>query len=447
MKHSLYEVLGVNKQASSDEIKQAFFMMVSQYPPEKEPEKFKVMRTAYETLSDPKAREAYDSISKFSGDMLDIYSEVEYLKFKKDWDGAIEKLQKIIKRSPNSDAVRNQLGLCYIQAGKYTEAQDEFEKLTGRHPDVPLYWNNRGQSFKRKGDSLDDDDPRKAEVYKRARECFLKACGLKTTSSQPYLAMSDMYLSEKNYKEAVEWADKAIQADGQIDFHDFEAMFQICKIHIYDENEEEIDQIVQRIISIIPHDSEYRTYVSARFKSIGGQLFDIQSFSLALHLLKGALKFKPEDGELKNMVESAEQSAALLKEYEDFAGNREIVEPLRRIGAVGYSEIIKKEVIDREEVLEDAEHNLHLMSIESVLSSIEVIKKKYPEIYRLNASLYDKTEKDARSRQKELSGGMDDTALPDSVYENDVKNEHEKETFLKKVTGKITKFFAGKTNT
>jgi curved DNA-binding protein CbpA len=102
MKHSLYDILGVTPQASEEEIKQAFFGLVGQYPPEKEPEMFRTIRTAYETLSDPKARESYDSINKLTGEIRDIYSEVEQLKFKKDWDGAIEKLQKIIARSPNA---------------------------------------------------------------------------------------------------------------------------------------------------------------------------------------------------------------------------------------------------------------------------------------------------------------------------------------------------------
>jgi tetratricopeptide (TPR) repeat protein len=336
---------------------------------------------------------------------------------------------------PTQHAVRNQIGLCYLQAGKFSEAHEEFKKLTSKHPDVPLYWNNRGYSLKRRGDSLNDGDPQKTESYKQAKECFFKACELKSTSSQPYLAMSDIYLGEKNHEKALEWADKAIQADGQVDFQDFEAMFQLCKIHIYSENEEKIDEVVRRIISIVPDDSEYSNYVSARFKSIGEQLLEIQAFKSASHLLKGALTFSPNDESLGKLIEYTKKSALLLKEYEEFAKDRDIVEPLRKIGAVDYSGFFRKEVADRDELLDDAKLNIQMISIDSVLTSVELIKNKYPEIYRLNPDFYDKTEEDARKKQNELSGEPEDSKQTGQPV---------KECFLGRITGSIAKIFMKK---
>jgi curved DNA-binding protein CbpA len=54
-KHNLhssdpYEVLGVNRTASPAEIKQAYFALVRLYPPEVQPDSFKLLRTAYEKL-------------------------------------------------------------------------------------------------------------------------------------------------------------------------------------------------------------------------------------------------------------------------------------------------------------------------------------------------------------------------------------------------------------
>lgn len=65
-KRDLYEVLGLKKDASIDDIKKAFRKKAMQYHPDKNPgdkvaeEKFKEVNEAYEVLSDPDKREKYD---------------------------------------------------------------------------------------------------------------------------------------------------------------------------------------------------------------------------------------------------------------------------------------------------------------------------------------------------------------------------------------------------
>ncbi len=75
-----YRILGTNSNVSQDLIKKRYLEKVRAFPPEEEPQEFKRIRRAYDTLKDPLKRSEYDLETKYGGKVGRLFERANLMK-------------------------------------------------------------------------------------------------------------------------------------------------------------------------------------------------------------------------------------------------------------------------------------------------------------------------------------------------------------------------------
>jgi curved DNA-binding protein CbpA len=194
-KRDYYEVLGVTKSASIDELKRQYRKLALKFHPDRNQhadtqEHFKEISEAYAVLSDIKKRQLYDAYGHagvngrysnqdiFQGvqrgggfDSNDVWgwrNKGSALYFLGKYDEAIKCYDESIKIDPSNPVVWNNKGLALYYLGKFDEAIASYEHAITIDPSDADAWNSKGNSL----NSLGKGDEAK-KCYDKAKELEL----------------------------------------------------------------------------------------------------------------------------------------------------------------------------------------------------------------------------------------------------------------------------------
>jgi len=104
-----YELLRIPRDSDAAAIKRAYFSEVKLHSPDSDPEGFKAIRLAYDTLSDPKKRAGYDAYFVTSGEAQDELLEARSLIRENQYKQAAEFLAGLLEKNPDSADVKRLL--------------------------------------------------------------------------------------------------------------------------------------------------------------------------------------------------------------------------------------------------------------------------------------------------------------------------------------------------
>jgi curved DNA-binding protein CbpA len=129
-----YELLDIGRGADANEIKRAYFSAVKLHSPDSDPQGFKAIRLAYETLVDLKKRVEYDAYFVTSGDAQNELLAARSLIRENKYKQAVEFLAELNGKNPDSADVKRLLAEALWYLKKSGTADKKCAELLEENP-------------------------------------------------------------------------------------------------------------------------------------------------------------------------------------------------------------------------------------------------------------------------------------------------------------------------
>lgn len=387
---SYYSILGISEKASDAEIKKAFFRLVRTHPPEKEPEKYKELRAAYETLGSEQTRRQYDALLKHGGEISDLHKQVEAAVEREDWPACSRLLKKILVLNPQEHGARFELAFSLRRQGDDSAAVEQLVQLVKLAPDVAGYWSALGEVLRQQADTDEGDEGSRATLRNRARKAFLQAVDVEKVNAEAYVGLARLYADEGQLKSAVSLLEKAITADGKVDMQDLDTFLYLCVLHSRQDNWAALENAVDRLVFAVPDDPDAKGYVAARFVQLASFAAQGHAYKMAGSFIKISERFAPADSDLKKFAKAVGVMHGALEEWKRLQDDISIVPPLRGLIAV----VLMQETDEGGSEAQRADHfngaieALGTYPTSAVLSSLRRLKSSYPNCFALRAEWF-----------------------------------------------------------
>ncbi|WP_409271451.1 J domain-containing protein [Neobacillus sp. SCS-31] len=206
---SYYELLGIDENASGNEVKKAYYLKIREYPNETHPVEFQELTKAYKVLSNQESRTQYDHESKDNGAYSRLLNEAIESMNKEQYDSALISLEKMLKTYPNDLGVQHNIAICYISLGKFEDAKRLLLQLEAHHPNDEMTLSLLGQTFLH------------LEMYDNAKNYYKKLVSLNPAESNYYIFLARAYANLGNFHTAFITLEEKLKQQGKETIYDF----------------------------------------------------------------------------------------------------------------------------------------------------------------------------------------------------------------------------------
>lgn len=378
-----YDVLGVSETASEEEIKDAFFELVREHPPEQDPDAYQQLREAYDVLSDPIARREYDSMAQHGDEIDSLQEEAEALLNREEPDvqTAIEKLKRATVLGPDIGLLRDRLGTAYLLDNQPEKALAQFDKAIDLNEANQAYHLNRGQALQRLG---------------RLQEAERTFRGVWTNDKGDYAAargLAGVHAEQERYQQAHEVLDEAIWADDTLDFEDFFCYYDKLQLYVLQNETKDLESALDTVIDMAetPDDQQFASFMLAQASD---DLYAVNAFGLS-HRFAEAAEELHERSVDQEMLKHIAELRDLKEAVEAIMDSNRYHEAVQQMVAMYYDHatgmMTDQEVEEAGEQVMQGMENLMQADPDhtEVKKSLRRIRSRHPEAFKLNEEFFE----------------------------------------------------------
>jgi len=379
-----YTRLGIHQNSQESEIKAAFLKAVRQHPPEQDPENFKQIREAYDTLINAQTRQEYDSRLDYGPEIEILENQIKDASEENDLDEEIRLLKKLLNIAPDMSIYRNRLGLVFLENEEPDHAFSQFERASTLSPDNHIFVLNMGYAAEAR------------DSFQEAEFLFVQAGEMEKDDYSPSRALAGLYffkLEEKNKAYSV--LEDAIQADGKLDFRDLFCIWDKLHFCIWDDDVDKLDAELERILEIADNEEE-RQFALYLLKEPLSQLYEAKNFEIVVRLADCARKLDPLNDDLEDFYQSSKRDRSVFRDFKivmDENSVHDFVKHMAYIYVRGYfNEIDENEWVEELHKISDVIDGLISTDPDSsrIKQSLKQIRHNHPSLFSIKEEFFKK---------------------------------------------------------
>lgn len=287
-----YARLGVARDASPDAVRTGYRDAVRRHPPERDPEAFKRVREAFETLDDADARAEYDLLSD-EDSPAGLSARAERAMGVRDYANAAHLFKRVLLDDPDAGRARNLLGLCFLYQGEPAAAAAQYDRLLAGPEPATVWLLNAVHAYR---EANRPDDARRA----------LALAGVRPDADQSdvAIALADVEIDASDYTAAEAAIREGLGKHPPGDPGTVLLLLRRVDVTLHARAEAKYRAAVAAVEQAAA-EIGWQQQAAYRLGIIAWKLIDAEAFALARPAAEAARRLQPEDLDYDALLEVA----------------------------------------------------------------------------------------------------------------------------------------------